>query len=132
MVWVALHRVQVFFYTDSITLHPDFNFLNKINRHDVSDSPNFFSNSADSPYENCAFNCDYTDICSLSNNMDNNKFRILTLNVQSLQAKFSELKELIVSLADQKSLPDIICLQELWQFNELTDFIIPGYKPIIY
>ena len=117
---------------DSITVDPNFNFLNKISYGSDSETLNFLSNNNESPYDNSSFNCDYIDITNPTHMYDQNKLRILTLNIQSLQAKFSELKELIVSLSLVKGIPDVICLQEIWQINENSDFNIPGYKPLVY
>ena len=47
------------------------------------------------------------------------------LNVQSLPAKFNELKDLLFSL---KLNFDVICLQEIWQIPDDELFKLPGYK----
>ena len=54
----------------------------------------------------------------------------MSLNIQSLPAKFTELKNFISQLAINNSLPDIICLQELWNLHDVSAFSIPGYFPL--
>ena len=49
--------------------------------------------------------------------------------MQSLNAKFDDLKALLDSLTYSKC-PDIICMQELWQFPEKRDFSLAGYQPL--
>jgi hypothetical protein len=112
---------------DNLISDPSFDFLNNL----VSEEePDF---DICTPYEMNNFNCSYYDIESF-----NSKFRvtpnfsIMTLNIQSISAKFSELKELIISLSMYNTSPDIICLQELWQFNLNQNFQLPGYGKLIY
>jgi len=50
----------------------------------------------------------------------------MSLNVQSINAKFTELCDLLANF-EPNFLPDIICLQELWQFPSNANFNIPGY-----
>jgi hypothetical protein len=57
---------------------------------------------------------------------------ILTLNIQSLPAKFTEFSEWISFLQLSKSEPDIICLREIWQFPDHTLFNLPGYNELMY
>lgn len=56
----------------------------------------------------------------------------MTLNVQSLNSKYDDLVELIALLNVRNSSPDILCLQELWQFPDDADFNIPGYSNLVY
>jgi hypothetical protein len=57
---------------------------------------------------------------------------MLTLNIQSLPAKFSEFSEFISLMANNHCSPDIICLQELWQFPANVNFKLKGYHPLMY
>jgi len=57
-----------------------------------------------------------------------NDVSIMTLNVQSLSAKFPEFKELILLLLDANCAPDIVCLQEIWQIPIHADFSLPGFS----
>jgi exonuclease III len=56
----------------------------------------------------------------------------MSFNIQSLPAKFHELKELIHMLSSSKCSPDVICLQEIWQIHENMDFSLPGYSKLEY
>jgi len=56
----------------------------------------------------------------------------MSFNIQSLSAKFSEFKELIITLDKNNSSPDIICLQELWFIHAQSSFSLPGYNALIY
>jgi exonuclease III len=69
------------------------------------------------------FSSTYANNCDLS---------ILTLNIQSLPAKFTEFSEWISFLQHSNAEPDIICLQEIWQFPDYTLFNLPGYNEITY
>jgi endonuclease/exonuclease/phosphatase (EEP) superfamily protein YafD len=57
---------------------------------------------------------------------------ILSLNIQSLSAKFKEFKELIELLESKNCSPDIILLQEIWQISNDKLFCLPNYHPLIY
>ena len=123
------------FDLDSITSNPHFNFLLNIqnsNTDNDNENLNFFSNSNDSPYDNCEFNCEYIDVNDFVNKCSSKKLSILTLNIQSLQSKFNDFKELVVLLSSNNSKPDVICLQELWQINANSNYNIDGYKPLVY
>jgi len=54
----------------------------------------------------------------------------MSLNIQSLPAKFVDFKDFISQLAITNSLPDIICLQEIWNIHDVSVFCIPGYFPL--
>ena len=64
--------------------------------------------------------------------VSNNNLVLLSINLQSINAKFSELNELITLLSLKKSEPDIICVQELWQFPSDADFSLSGYHKLVY
>ena len=57
---------------------------------------------------------------------------VLSINVQSLQAKFNSLCTFINSMQVNNCEPDIICLQEIWKIPGSEFFIIDGYHPIVY
>jgi exonuclease III len=59
-------------------------------------------------------------------------FTMLTLNIQSLPAKFTEFSEFISLMSLNNCAPDIICLQELWQFPADVNFKLKGYHALIY
>ena len=120
------------FDINSITVNPQYNFLNKIGNDEDSEIVNFFSNNHELPYDSCTFKCEYVDVLSLNNLNNSSKLCIMTLNIQSIQAKFTERKELVFSLCNSNCLPDVICLQEIWQIQDRAEFNLPGYKPLIY
>jgi hypothetical protein len=112
---------------DNLASDPNFNFLNKLSS--SSDDDDFLS----SLYDNIINNSVYLDEYSYHSNFKNcNDFTMLTLNIQSLPAKFSELSEFISLMANNYCSPDVICLQELWQFPDNVNFNLKGYHPLVY
>jgi hypothetical protein len=119
--------------------------LNKFSLNNIANDVNFdfkhslFSNNEDddfdysgSPYDVTNISCTYVDETDFTKLKHVNNFKIMSLNIQSLPAKFSELKSLIACLQINNCEPDVICLQELWQFNTDVDFTIAGYHPLLY
>jgi hypothetical protein len=115
---------------------PNFDFINKINSQSNDDIYNnhlsFLNNDEDdSPYSLSSFECKYVD--SISNSFDiKNNFIVMSVNIQSLSAKFNELCDLLNDCASNESLHDIILLQEIWQIIDADAFAITGYQPLIY
>jgi hypothetical protein len=100
-----------------LTANPNFDFINNINSNSNDDhgSLNFFDDNVDSPYNPNSFNCSYVDINTLCNSNNHPKnLSFMSLNIQSLPAKYSELKDLLDFTASTNFLPDIILLQEIW------------------
>jgi hypothetical protein len=56
----------------------------------------------------------------------------MSLNVQSLPAKFSELTDLLNHFHSKNFLPEIILLQEIWQIPDPNIFQLNHYQPLIY
>ena len=75
-------------------------------------------------------NCSYSDIQQLSSSANVNQLTVLTLNIQSLPAKFQEFTNFINDFRISQNEPDIICLQEIWQIEDPTQFSLPGYHNI--
>ena len=121
------------FRTDLLADDPYYNFVSKMSVQDNfnNNQESFFSNSNDSPYNGSTFDCKYMSCDELKNSINKNDFFVMSLNVQSLNAKFDDLKALLDSLTYSKC-PDIICMQELWQFPEKRDFSLAGYQPLFY
>jgi len=123
------HNDNVQFNIDSLSLNPNFNLLDVLE----NDNNNMFFNGNDtnnnSPYNVNDINCDYSAQCN--DFVINANLSILSLNVQSMNAKYNDLRELICNFKNS-SPPDIICLQELWQFPANTNFSLPGYSPLVY
>ncbi len=118
------------FSLNSLSANPNFNFLNTILDQDDNDCDFEFN---DSPYQTTDILCEYIDPVSYASTFKNlSDVSILSLNVQSLSAKFPELKELISSLLTFNCAPDVICLQEIWQITVHADFSLPGYSTLEY
>ena len=66
----------------------------------------------------------------LQNNRNN--FTVFTLNVQSLNSKFSEIQSLISDLSKDNLLFDAICFQETWLHtnDDVGIFHLPAYNII--
>ena len=121
------------FCTNSLSEDPRYNFLNKMSNIDNENTnqDSFFSNSEDSPYNDSTFECKYVNIAEFKNVNNKNNFLAMSINIQSLNAKFTEFKELLECLTYSNS-PDIICIQELWQFPANAEFDLAGYQPLFY
>ena len=114
-----------------IASNNSYDFIKNFTDEQEGDDP--FNNRFDSPYDICNFSCNYVDPVDLRFNQSNNKnLSILTLNIQSISAKFNELVDLINVLSKNCCSPDIICLQELWQFPSSAVFSLPGYSDLTY
>ncbi len=119
---------------NSIAADPNFDFLNQVLiENDDHNDDTLFNTYHDSPYVNSVFQCSYVDPLQFASDYKNSKnISILTLNVQSLSAKFNDVYELIVILNKSNCAPDVLCLQELWQFPSNVDFSLPGYSNLTY
>jgi len=106
---------------------PRFNFLNSIN--DNNDDDTFL----DSPYDTSLFNTSYCEPVEFARKIsNNNSLSFMTFNIQSISAKFSDFCELISLFNDSNCSPDVICLQELWQFSPFMNLSLNGYHPLCY
>ncbi len=124
-------HVNVQLNTQYISSNPSFNFLNIIRNQDIDNTEHSFVAEDASPYDNFDINCTYASIYDCpKNNPD--LLTILSFNVQSLSAKFNELKDLIYEMHCNNSSPDIICLQEIWKIPDNTCFSLNGYFPLIF
>lgn len=56
----------------------------------------------------------------------------MTLNIQSLSAKFTEFSCLINLLSDNHCSPDFICLQEIWGIHDPSLFYLPNYQDLLF
>ena len=76
----------------------------------------------------------YKDMSEIQSIFQNNysEFLILTLNIQSVNAKFNNLYPIINNLASQGLYFGAICLQETWTSNDsdLSLLQLPGYQLI--
>jgi len=106
---------------------PSFNFLSKINDNYVQDNAFDFLdlNNIDSPYLPSKFNCKYIDEADLHNDWELcNRDFILSFNIQSLNSKFNQFKELIYNLPKP---PLAILLQETWNTDNEAFFTLDGF-----
>ena len=112
-------------------MDPQFDFLSFFNTDDddnaVPDS--FFINNHLSPYSNINLNCKYLEIEKLPD-INPAKFTVLSLNIQSLPAKFVEFSDLINDFSSPELSPDVICLQETWKIFDNLTFSLPNYHSL--
>jgi hypothetical protein len=117
-------------------MDPNFDFLQFFASNSNDTEPNPFFNdldNQDSPYLSSKFSTTYMDSLSFSTKFScSSKISFLTLNIQSLPAKYNELCELITLLSSKNCAPSAICLQEIWNVNDPNQFPLPGYQPLIY
>ena len=57
---------------------------------------------------------------------------MMSLNIQSLPAKFNELNQFLNELSSENFSLDFIGLQEIWKLNYPTHYVIDNYHPIAY
>ena len=119
------------FSLNSLNTNPSFNFSNSLfNSNYFSSNPNDDTYD-DSPYSNLDIQCNYMDESQYVSSFKNTKqFSYMSLNLQSLPAKFNEFHDLIQNLTSNCCSPDIILLQEIWQLHNPSSFNISNYSPI--
>jgi len=115
---------------DGIENNPDFDFLNRFAQNNDDDSILQNNTFETSPYSEILIGCRYSDLNQVPAKFKNN-FSVISLNIQSLQAKINDLVDWVSELANIGWLPDIICLQEVWQISDPTAFSLPNYHPLI-
>ena len=98
---------------DDILSDQRFNFLSMFAEDEVNDAvqDSFFINNHCTAYSNINLSCSYTEVENLKN-LDSTKFTVMSLNIQSLPAKFNDFSELLTEFSCFDSCPEIICLQE--------------------
>ena len=112
---------------DNLISDPKYNFLNLFHENDDDES------YVNSPYDSSTFNSKYIDPLSFTQQIkSNNTVSFMTLNIQSISAKFAEFSELISIFDNANCAPDVICLQELWQFSPFLNVSLPGYHPLCF
>jgi hypothetical protein len=115
-----------------------FDFINNINLQNKDDNYDnhlsfLDSDSLDSPYNSNTFVCNYVDTDVLCEQiLSSNDLNIMSLNIQSLPAKYTELCDLLNVWEEKKSLPDIILLQEIWTVRDPKSFTLNGFQPLIF
>ena len=115
---------------DDVQSDPRYDFLTHFTQEDENESvpDSFFINNQCSPYSNINLTCLYTDVNKL-HLLPSDKFSVISLNIQSLPAKYLEFSDLI-SQFSHESTPDVICLQETWKIVDNSFFPLPNYHPL--
>ena len=118
---------------DNFANDPKFNFLNTLSENTDAEEDNLSYEFSDSPYHNHNVLCSYIDESKFTSTYKNsNNFSYMSLNIQSLPAKYTEFNELICNLNVNCCAPDIIALQEIWQIQDPAIFPMPNYNLIEY
>jgi len=102
------------------------NFINELNT--------YFADS-DSPYEDTNIECNYYKVDDFLNTFSENttSLSIMSLNIQSLPAKFNELNLFLNELDSSNNFSfDFIGLQEIWKLNYPNHYVLDNYHPIVY
>ena len=106
------------------------NFASALNNWLTSNSEND-EDIFDSPYEGNTISCEYYDNAQFTSKFKNiNNLSILSFNIQSLSAKFTEFDEFVHSFGKFKF--DVICLQELWRLQNPDLFNLNGYHKLSF
>ena len=115
----------------------DFNdeTLRNIGGKSKNDLNEILNNFTDTDFEIDIFSeSPYIDINSLSEQLipHTKKFSVLSVNIQSINAKFDKLLALITYLNNKNFMFSAICIQESWlkQGQDISLFQIPGYNLI--
>ena len=114
---------------DSINSDPNYNFLSKIIDND-NDDDFLFNNPDFSPYSEIDFNCAYIGTDHFRNSNPPNNISVISLNIQSLPAKYNELCDMLGELSSNGLVPEVICLQETWQIADPSLYQLDNYQLI--
>ena len=103
---------------------PSADFLNVLNNHLPVD---------ESPYLETTIDCAYYDETNFLSKFKHSKsISLLSLNIQSLPAKFSEFNSFVSELMQSKFTFDFIALQEIWSLNDPDIYNLTEYHPIVH
>jgi exonuclease III len=84
-------------------------------------------------FSDITINSEYYNCITLADKISTRKCPLLiSLNIQSLQSKFSNLLQFINELNSVKLNVDVIALQETWKVPHVDQFTIPGFHPLVY
>ena len=107
---------------------PNFDFISQFSKMFNDDDDQNYS-----PYGDNDLTCDYLDEEKfIERYSKSDKNVIMSLNVQSLNAKFAELSEFINTLSLNNCNPCIIALQELWALQDPDVFHLNGYHKLVF
>ena len=78
-------------------------------------------------------NCKFYDLNSFLQSLEYVKSPVfLSINIQSLNSKFDELKHFITELNSKKICIDIIAIQEVWEIRSPDLVNLPGFQPLVF
>ena len=144
-LWLALgrgvHVAQLQFFLallgdeelgiDDLNSNSLFDFLHLYN--EDRDNDNSDDTVDDSPYANIDLKCDYfTEDEFIEQFGSNTGLSYLSLNIQSLAAKFDDFCEFIQEFSNKNFYFDIIPLQEVWKIHDPDVFRIDGYQELVF
>jgi len=109
---------------NALNSRQDLDFMYAFNRDYVDEDLN------DSPYFGININSKFFDLPSMESLTSNSPI-FISLNVQSLQSKYEDLKSTVLELIDKKIQIDAIALQETWDVKYPELLPIPGFKTVI-
>ena len=116
---------------DNIQRDFDFDFISVLNNADADSDLNI--DFSESPYNSLSISCSYIDEKEFNTKFANhNELTLCTINLQSISAKFGNFSQMINFMQHSNSSPDVICIQELWQFPDNALFKLNGYHPLVY
>ena len=98
------------------------NYLNSNQNFDLINNNPFLE-----PFRDIMPECKYVNIDTLSNNLSKNNSFCMSINCQSLKAKYTALTNLIDDMGAKSIHPSLICCQEIWNSDHSFNNI-PGYK----
>ena len=90
-------------------------------------------NNSNPLYDNIGHTCQYiteSDLSIKMNNINNNHFSVLSLNIRSLAGNFNKLQNFLPTFG--KAAPTIICLQEIWNSPLMENFQLENYHPLTF
>ena len=113
------------------------NTLNNDNKHNLIQTLTSNHNDNDdidlNPYNSLTIDSQFYNSKSfISRFKDNKQPLFLNLNVQSLNSKYENLKNLILSYTNNNILIELIALQETWTIKHHNLLTIPGFQPLVF
>ncbi len=92
-----------------------------------------FDENVYEPYSNVDITSNYYDMYTLpSISHDDTSPLFLSINIQSLNSKHSELCNQILDLTSKNLLIDVIAIQETWDICQPDLLSIPGFQSFVY
>ena len=108
---------------DDILQNPNMDFVKYMTSDNDDETSDFF------PYVDLESQCNYYDELSFVDKFRNNPNQLfMSINIQSLPAKFGDLSELSSLLNSNKCGPDVICLQETWRVTDPALYNLDNYN----